>query len=402
MSLFRMVMPARRVAGAGLAALLGLSAGFEVPVSLAAEMTISARYRGDASGQFENTTPPAAFCSEYAADCSGKATAQVPFTYTKTSIKEAPDLSSRFIVRVPNDLNVLVTNEQGDSFSARIRINAFSQRVQGTIDTNPIYSDGPTSGSGCTGMGSREYGSSMSYLWANHTFEIRPCYSDNRDALVGQAHVSDVDNMGIIYTLFTPSPTTMRGGIYRGSATFSVGGGDFDFGRNVTNLNSPTLTVNVELDVQHSFDLEFAPGSERVILEPPGGWEAWGNGGQAPPRLYHDVPLRIWASGPFSVYLRCEDYVLGGCAIRRPGNHPAAALFTSLTLPDDIRMKNGGGSVRRMRLGQQQQALEPSRAVSGLPGELHFQVEGSFLSEMLRWPGSSWTAGVTVVFDASL
>lgn len=69
--------------------------------------------------------------------------------------------------------------------------------------------------------------------------------------------------------------------MYRGSLTYTIGpGGDFDFGNNVTGLSGDTLVINFELDVQHAFIFEFPPGSERAVLEPKGGWQAWLDGGQ--------------------------------------------------------------------------------------------------------------------------
>lgn len=71
--------------------------------------------------------------------------------------------------------------------------------------------------------------------------------------------------------------------MYRGSLTYTIGpGGDFDFGNNVTGLSGDTLVINFELDVQHAFIFEFPPGSERAVLEPKGGWQAWLDGGQPP------------------------------------------------------------------------------------------------------------------------
>lgn len=73
--------------------------------------------------------------------------------------------------------------------------------------------------------------------------------------------------------LFTPNPLGMLAGHYTGSLTYTVGpNGDFDFG-DVMLPSSPILTMNFNLDVQHTLKVDVPPGGERSSCSPAGGWQ---------------------------------------------------------------------------------------------------------------------------------
>ena len=190
--------------------------------------------------------------------------------------------------------------------------------------------------------------------------------------------------------------------MYRGQTTYQVGpGADFDFGNDVSNLNTSNLTINFELDVVHAFVIDFPAGSERVVLEPPGGWTQWLNNKRLPERLYRDLPLRIWSSGPFTVHTRCE-YPLGSqCAIRNDANDHQVPVQVALTLPSVIL--HNGQPVTRLPLPVGEATaieLEATQPALNRGGSLHFQVDKHAVSEMTRYPGARYEGDVTVVFDA--
>ncbi|WP_262405564.1 hypothetical protein [Pseudomonas fluorescens] len=209
--------------------------------------------------------------------------------------------------------------------------------------------------------------------------------------------------MGIGYNLSTPTPYRMKPGIYRGSVTYTIGpGGDFDFGNNVTQLNGNSVTLNFVLDVQHLFFFNFPPGSDRAVLEPPGGWLAWLNGGRVPQRIYRDLPFRLWSTGPFKVYKLCQYEAGTHCGIRNDGSDEVA-VQVGLSLPGGIRHQNA--PVERLTLPTGRASalhFEAVQATLNRPGQLHFEVGKDDVRGMLAHAGSTYTGQVTVVFDAEL
>ncbi|AIR91711.1 hypothetical protein LK03_21705 [Pseudomonas cremoricolorata] len=209
--------------------------------------------------------------------------------------------------------------------------------------------------------------------------------------------------MGVAYHLDMPPPYRMKPGLYTGSLIYSVGpGGDFDFGNQVSNLNDTSLTLNFQLEVQHAFVFEFAPGSERAVLEPPGGWMAWMNGRGAPQRLYRDLPFRLWSTGPFRVYKRCARDLGTGCAISNEQGHQVQ-VDVALSLPGGIEYQ--GAEVQRLTLPSDRAGALQMESVSpalNKPGQLHFKVDEQAVRSMLDHPGSRYRGEVTVIFDAEL
>ncbi|MBA1205379.1 hypothetical protein G7009_27105 [Pseudomonas capeferrum] len=210
--------------------------------------------------------------------------------------------------------------------------------------------------------------------------------------------------MSVAYTLELPPTYRVKPGIYRGSVTYSIGtGGDFDFGNEVTALNDNSLTINVVLDVQHTFLLEFPQAADRVVLEPPGGWSAWLEGGRVPTRLYSELSMRLWSSGPLKVYKLCEYDVGDVCGIRnRRGEE--VPLKVAITLPYGIRYQ-GWQTVRQKALPTGRAAaleLESQLPTANGPGQLHFEVAQDDLRPMLDRGAELYSGKVTVVFDAEI
>ena len=393
--------PARCAAGLGLLLSWGHAA-------MALEATISAQYHAAASGRFENTTPPALFCTIWPAECQGMTAVGVPITFTKRTIKNDSNVRNQYYVQVPGARQVEVYHERtGEAHSLNFEITGISQRVQGSDDLqgNPTYNR--YLNTGCTYK--RTFGSVLppypvTYLWAvNNPRSPAVCLSNSHNKPTGYTQVTQASAMGIAYNLEMPAPYRMKPGIYSGSVTFSVGpGGDFDFGDGVTELSGNTLTLNFVLDVQHAFIFDFPPGSDRAVLEPPGGWQSWLGGRGVPQRLERDLPFRLWSSGPFKVYKLCQRYLGTGCAISNDQNH-AVPVDISLSLPGGIQHK--GGPVQRLELPSGRSdalAFDSVTPVLNRPGQLHFTVGSQGIKDMLGHPGSRYEGLVTVVFDSEL
>nr|NLU58931.1 hypothetical protein [Pseudomonas sp. BIGb0427] len=119
------------------------------------------------------------------------------------------------------------------------------------------------------------------------------CYMDARSGSAGSVVKVDSTVTGLGFELVLPSPLSLKSGIYRAQLQLSVGGSgaDFDLGNRVTNVSTDLLTLNFEFTVKHPLKVEFPAGSERAVLEPPGGWMGWINRGAAPQRLYRILPF---------------------------------------------------------------------------------------------------------------
>lgn len=371
----------------------------------ALEATISARYRGEAEGRFENTTPQASFCYRWPQNCQGVQTVGLPIEYTKTSISRAPDARDQFFVKLPSSRTVDVVNERGETHSLTFEITHVSQWVEGAPDVNPVFTS--VANGGC--QYKLTYGAAVLkralYLWAvRNPSNPSACWSTGQRTSPGDSIDSQVKDMGIAYSLKMPPPFKMKQGIYRGRMDFSVGpGADFDFGNGVTDLNDTSLTLNFELDVQHAFVMQFPPGSERAVLEPPGGWQAWLGGRAAPPRLERDLPFRLWSTGPFKVYKKCSVQLGGGqCGISNR-DFDALAVEVAIDLPPEVRYQ--GNPVRRLNVPtgvRSALGFEHMMPASNRPANLHFEVSGPELDWLLKSPGETYEGVFTLVFESDL
>lgn len=392
-----------RVARALLSSLLIAAASGPLS-SRAADVTISARYVGDASGQFENTTPEADFCGQWLSMCR-ESTVELPISFLKTTSKGATDPRDRLFVKLPARRTVTVVNQSTlDSYQVTLAFEQFSQqveRIKGTPDVPIFNQEG-----GCmlrTSI-SRNWGAYGRFLWfINNPSSPQPCYSDSTTGDVGDQVESFVSLAGAVYSLVMPRPIGMPQGTYRGSTQFTVGAdGDFAFGNNASGFNDAVLTVHLELDVRHDLYLRFPPGSERAVLEPSGGWQSYLGGRGNPSRLERDLPFRIWSTGPFKVYKRCEFDIGEHCGIRNGLDH-SVPVEVGLSLPGNVQ--HGGGAARRILLTTGEAGapvFEPEHLLANQPGQLHFQVGQAAVGEMIHHAGTTYQGQVTVVFDAEL
>lgn len=384
------------------AALLGLALYWSAP-AMAAEVTITAEYRSGVN--FTNTTPQAAFCRRWPHYCVGIETVGLPITYEKQTEKNAPDTRDRFYIKLPGRRSLSVVNDQtGESYPLTFEMYAVSQYVNphGGM-ANPIFTQ--VIGGGCSYRFTLGTGRGWAvYLWNVRVPESPTgCFSSGDFGGTGFIRNNTVNDMGVSYRLTAPSPLKMKQGTYRGQVTYTIGpGADFDFGNSVTNLNTNSLTVKFELDVKHAFVIDWPANSDRVVLGPPGGWSQWLNNQRTPDRLYRDLPMRIWSSGPFTVHTRCQYDEGGKCAIRNLGNDHQVPVEVALTLPNVIQ--HNGQSVTRLPIPVgEASALEfeaTTQPAINRGGSLHFQVNKPAISEMTRYPGSRYEGDVTIVFDA--
>ncbi len=381
---------------------------FSAAPAMAMDVLVSARYMGDSSGRFENTTPLAAYCQRWSSYCRDTRAMQLPITYSRRTIKNSGDVRDNFYVQLPAVRQVDVHHQvTGESHRLTFEFLGVSQQVEGTTELplNPVWTYWPQGG--CTYQETFGYPNPpfpTHYLWlVKNPLSPGGCSSIHDAEANGYTVDTSVSNMGVAYRVTMPEPNRMKPGVYTGSLTYSIGpGGDFDFGNGVSDLNTGSLTFNFELDVQHAFIFEFPPGSDRAVLEPPGGWSAWLGGRGAPQRLHRDLPFRLWSTGPFKVYKLCQHYAGSGCGIRNSAGHEVP-VTVALTMPGGIQ--HLGDPVQRVQLPSGRGAalaFESATPVLNRPGQLHFEVGKADVQTMLGHPGSRYQGEVTVIFDSQL
>ncbi len=194
----------------------------------------------------------------------------------------------------------------------------------------------------------------------------------------------------------------MKNGVYTGELRYSIGSGQqIDIGKG--RYNHDSITFKFELTVDHKFQLDFPPGSERVLLQPPGGWSQWANQGRTPPALRREMPFRLWSSGPFMVYLSdCEYRVAGQCGIHNTNDNHTVPLEVAVTLPGIIA-ESTGSFVHKQLLGTDKFTAERLSSASYIVNQrslLHFEVGQASVAEMMRYPGGNYKGNVTVMFDS--
>lgn len=384
-----------------------------LPAAQAADIYISAEFKPDIGNpdqrQFVNTTPWSGVCAgTHLPSCiaSNWWSIDTKIRGTKQGDGRSGYGRGSFYIGMPPPRIVRVTSEDGaHSFDLTFRIIGAAMRLRDTDG------DGPTEPASTGGA-------------RNCTFGLRNTNSHNRTIMRmllrrdgGEGSVAcgldwitannyDMNQFDITYSLTTPAPLSMRSGLYTGQTTFRVGGtgegADFDLGDGVV-LDDSVVNIHFSLEVRHAFQLDLAPGSDRAVLMPRGGWTQWSDHGIAPKALEKELPFQISSSGRFSVSLTCEHvFPDGRCALR---NQTVAAD----DVPLDIRLTMPGFH----RLGAGEEAvLVPLTSIMTAPvfaadlfvirrpSRLDFAVNGAPVLRMLDHPGSHYRGDVTVIFDA--
>ncbi|WP_213881538.1 hypothetical protein [Pseudomonas sp. dw_358] len=374
-----------------------------LPAAHAETVSIQARYRPDQT-DFMDVNPPYGMCVEYSFFCKQVWKAfgvPLPVEYTKHTIARAPNPRDQFYVAVSPPVEVIITHQQtGDREKLMFSIPTVGQRVFGRMDHHPAWS--PFLDGGCTAIGLHPGADFVTTGW------IFPgagaCYTSGGLA-VGMEGDTQSDEMSAIVRLDTPSPHRMKHGIWRGSVDIDVGnGGYIDFGNQAVVTRGARVTFDIELEVIHAFVIDFAPDSDRAVLEPPGGWAAYEHGGLIPPRLYRVQPFRLWSSGPFKAYIECQHNMGNTCGIQDRRSSHQVPLTIGLTLPP--AHTHAGTSVQNVALGVgRANALQFDSAGKSLDrgGSLRYEIAGrDDITQMLKRPGATYTGMVWIVFDAEL
>lgn len=220
-----------------------------------------------------------------------------------------------------------------------------------------------------------------------------------------KAVTKDIPGFSLSPTLIVevrlPRPQTAQAGIYTGGVAYSVGPGlDVDFGDTVV-PGDPELLINLRLEVDPIFKVEFPGGSTLMSLEPDGGWLNWLNRGRKPTRLWREQAFNFSTSIPFKMIMQCEHTSGNHCAIAANDGHQVPVEIR-MTLPPGMQ-DSAGRPVRDYLLNPHETPqLDPTRIILGQKGKLQFEVPRPDMESMLDHAGKAYAGQVTFIWDAQI
>ncbi len=403
-------------------ACLGLGGVLWGSPAVAFVQDITANFRPDPTNpnlnRFTNTTPVSGYCATYPSQCElyNMFSLRVPVGAVSSSpLPAAPsDPRQSALWKVPSEWRPLtVVNSLGEQETVEIRISGLGSNY---VLDRPAMELVPSAENALQAHG-RLWGSSWVYPPAPCRYSGVAAYgaanfrffwrTPDEGACVKTAQYEipylRYDYLDIAYELRTPNPLGMSSGVYTGALTYGIGPNqDFDMG-DVMLPNDSALTLDVTLDVLHVLKVEIPPGGNRVELLPEGGWQAWLNRGRQPARLFRDQTFRIHASSRFKMSLECGLVIGNTCGLRNAEGDEAPVQL-AVSLPAGISDQYGQPANRRaLRLdGAGTELFQPAHYISDRPGTLHFEVARDDVSDMLEYPGSTYSGVATVVWDSEV
>lgn len=401
-----------------------LAWAFASPVE-AQVSTISALFKPDSAhphlNKFTNTTPPSGYCQSYPDECETHQffSLRVPIQFNSSQAIPAHHPSPRQgpMLKVPTQWRELTVFHETtrEPEQVRVRIAGIGTVVE-TDDVkelvggaaNPLIAHNLLWGaswvnapSPCASTG-KGYLNSTNYQFFWRTPVAGACAKQAKFNVPWiRFHYLD-----FAYELETPNPLGMSSGNYRGSMTYSVGpNGDFDFG-DVMLPSDSAVTLDFNLEVQHTLKVDIPPGGEKVNLVPAGGWQSWLQAGRKPARLFRDQTFNISASSRFKMYYECQAWTTFDCSIKDALGRRQVELQVFVSLPNGLTDPSGQPvRHRRLKSGPEgAQIFQPGFYVDRAPGVLHFEVPKEEVEWMLRQPNvaSPYTGSVTVIWDSEI
>lgn len=381
----------------------------------AASIDISAAFRPSAgSSEFKDTTPPSGFCLEYGGCAEHLHSVALPITYDRRVLTGLPVLARRWSLHTPPQATVTLLSARGEPLTVTFQITHVAQVLSGQgFDRRENPASHSSTGGNCTFTA--PYGSEGSngqgFIW-KIADPVSPglCYPATSGATAQREITVSARKLSVGYKLLLPQSHTVKSGLYYGSVTYSVGEtADFSLGSQVSGLSDSSITFNFSVDVQHQLSVTFPPGSDAVELMPSpsyGGWHQYLSGLKpAPGGIYSILPFTISASGPFNVYVRCDEPDSFGraCLVRNVNNQVPASLLILLRLPPPFTTQ-GGSPVDQLFLEHERIRTILTRAPAvDVAGYFRIKIEDTaFEKIVLKNPGYPFRGGFTLVFDAQV
>lgn len=202
----------------------------------------------------------------------------------------------------------------------------------------------------------------------------------------------DLKRIYIGYKLQPPDPLKMENGTYKGSLTLSLGRNkDLDFGD--ATYSDSNVTIEFTLRVTHQLKVEFPAGSNKVILQPPKGWAPWINSGKTPPNLKAELPFSLWKSAEANVSLSyCQYQNNNKCQLNNIKNNHKI----------DFNVNYITGLGEHAPLTKSKHRLFNDGIHIGVKRKIVFEIDKTNLTEMMKYPGSTYQGDVTIMFEAEI
>jgi len=391
----------------------------------AQEVSITALFKPDSArpqlNKFQNTTPPSGYCAKYPGQCADNEmfSLQVPIQFDSVApiLANHPSPRQGATLQVPAQWRELTVYHETTREPETVRVRIVGVGSQYRTE-NVMQLIGETHD---------DYRRAHYLLWdGSWVYSPLPClysgvgyYSNTTYSFFWKTPVEaacarqakyDIpwlryDHLDFAYELETPNPLRMSSGHYTGSLTYTVGPHrDFDFG-DVMLPSSSTLTLNFNLEVQHTLKVDIPPGGEKIQLVPAGGWQSWLQAGRKPVRVFRDQAFNISASTRFKVQLECEFITVANCILRDPVSQRAMEVFVHISLPNGL-VDLAGQPVRRRRLLSNfggALTVQPGFYIDRALGVLHFEVPGTYLTQHLKpGEGGRFRGNVTVIWDSEV
>lgn len=376
-------------------------------ISKAAVVDITAEYKLDPSNQtnieFKNISPISGYCLDFPHLCPGmfsvEATTMNIWKQFISDEGSIPEHSYTFKID-SNARHVVLRNQSsGEMVQGSLTITHFGTWLESNFQHNMAKFD--TNKSTCSIEGDARF----SDHWQFYAWKLPESTKECHVPFISGTSVDTEWNYrrtGFAYTLKVDSPLYVPTGIYEGEVRYTVGNGqDIDF--YADSYTDDEIIFRITAIVEHSFRLHFPNGSNRIQLEPSGGWGQWLNSGRMPAKMERNVDFSLTTSGPLSIALQCEQEMGTNCALRNQNTGENVELETRVTLPG-LKPLGGGAEVKDYRLatGPIKQFFIPEAYSYKRQSTVHFRVNQPHVETMLKQPGSQWAGNVTLIFEAGL
>ena len=408
---------------AGILLLAGSAAGKGATMDITASFSPS--MENPENNTFTNTTPQGGFCSNWPGSCADNLfsillNVNITSNAQQIVVSDA-DPRDHVYFKLPPLKNIEVTNEAGDKHSVSFSFSHIATKMFNFPSPGSGWGSAPLSNpsGGCSYLMSA-WGSAAFYSWVwkvNNPASPAACYKQRTasDVDISSTYMNEI---AVGYILSTQSPQTMAGGVYTGTATYTVGPGqDIDFGNKWTPSDT-LLQVNFTLTVNHELKLTATADNQAVSLQPCASgrictadegavnWERW-MVTRVTPQLTGRSNFSLSSSGAFAVYLQCEQQSGADCALKSD-NTPAQSIpvQTLLTLPNNIVDSATGSTVSKRRLAVGRDVANnifvTRRFGQNQAGSIDFLIGQKDVDTMLKTRPDTYRGAVTVIFDPGL
>ncbi|HHQ4668742.1 hypothetical protein K3H47_10825 [Aeromonas veronii] len=293
---------------------------------------------------------------------------------------------------------MIITSDKGQQFSVLFKPDKLGVHFDSVVNQNDgwkIYNTSFTNPrGGCRYLERQVAGyinlTSWIVLWGD--VGGKSCYTG-----LSVDGTSNIQAMFLGFKITPPSPLKMPNGIYTGSIILSVGQNkDIDLGNGVYEDNQ--LIIELTLKVQHQIKVEFPPGGDKVVLQPPGGWHDWIYRGKShiPPYLIAELPYRLWSSSDFNVWLNCQYAIGEVCMLNneRLGMQVKLDVIYVNKSKEEFPLTHGVKKLFTAGIKDPYYINEERSII--------FKVQKPVLALMMEYPGSTYKGNVTLIYDAAI